>query len=175
MRGGLSLRRYRQGDGSRVRELHETAMRDVDAYTEGVADDDLEAVSETYLEGGGEFLVGEIDERIVAMGAFRPIDETDSLDRDVSERSGSTVELTRVRVDPDHQRYGYGRRLCAELEDRARSQGVTHIVLDTTAKQTAARRLYESMGYEETHRGRIEDFGDPFTLIVYEKSLVGDE
>lgn len=171
----LSIRRYRPGDGPRVRDLHEAAMRDVGAYTEGVADDDLEAVTERYLETGGEFLVGVVDDGIVAMGAFRPIDGTEYVTNFGSERPDSTVELTRLRVDPDHQRRGYGRQLCAELEDRARSRGVAHIVLDTTAKQTAARRLYESLGFEETHRDRIDDFGDPFELVVYEKSLVDDE
>ncbi|WP_226479416.1 GNAT family N-acetyltransferase [Natrinema amylolyticum] len=174
MESALTLRRYRPNDGPRVRELHETAMRDADAYVEDVPGD-LETVTETILEAGGEFLVGEVDDQIVAMGAFRPIDETDSVATFVPDRPESTVELTRLRVDPDYHRRGYGRRTYEELERRARSRDATQIVLDTMAKQTPARRLYESVGFEEVHRERIEAFDDPFELVIYRKSLTDSD
>ena len=66
----LSVRRYRPADDARVRELRQTAVRDVGAYVADALDDDLETIRETFLERGGEFLVGEADERIVAMEAF---------------------------------------------------------------------------------------------------------
>ncbi|MFC6769841.1 hypothetical protein [Natrinema soli] len=40
---------------------------------EDIPDDDLERISETHVDGGGEFL----GDSIVAMGGFRPNDETD--------------------------------------------------------------------------------------------------
>ncbi|SEP86381.1 GNAT family N-acetyltransferase [Natrinema salaciae] len=167
----LTVRRYRPTDGTRVRDLHETAMRDVDAYLEDVPDDDLEQITETYVDAGGEFLVGERDGTIVAMGAFRPIDGSEHIATVVPDLADSAVELTRMRVTPDQQRRGYGRRLYAELERRARSQEADEIVLDTMARQTAARGLYESQGFGEVHRERIDGFGDPVDLLVYRKSL----
>ena len=174
MTADLRIRRFRSADAARVRDIHEAAMRDVGAYVEGVPDEDLEAVTETYLETGGEFLVGERESegRIVAMGAFRPVDETEFVAQVLPDLADDTVELTRMRVDPDHQRRGYGRRIATELERRARSRGFAEIVLDTRADQTAARGLYETLGYEEATRERIEGFGEPFELIFYRKSLL---
>ncbi|WP_338044130.1 GNAT family N-acetyltransferase [Natronorubrum halophilum] len=103
MSDDLTVRRYRPADNPRVRELHEIAMRDVDAYVEGVPDGDLESVTEVFLESGGEFLVGEIDDRIVAMCAFRSIDDADYIDDFVPGLPESAVELTRMRVDPDQR------------------------------------------------------------------------
>ncbi|WP_226041802.1 GNAT family N-acetyltransferase [Natrinema sp. DC36] len=169
-----TIRRYRPEDGEQVRELHETAMRDAGAYVDTVSDTDLERVFETYVDGDGEFLVGDLDGSVVAMGGFRPVGETDYIAEIVPDLMDGAVELTRMRVDPDYQRRGYGRRIYEELERRARSQGATRIVLDTMAKQTAARRLYEAQGFEEVHRERIEAFDDPFELLVYRKPLVDD-
>ncbi|WP_254530694.1 GNAT family N-acetyltransferase [Natrinema gelatinilyticum] len=170
----LAIRRYRPADGSRVRELHETAMRDVGAYVEGVSDEDLQRVTESFLEAGGEFLVGEVEGRIVAMGVFRPIDESAYITTYVPTLADATVEVTRMRVAPDAQRRSYGRQIYRELERRARSRGFVQAVLDTRPKQTAARGLYEAEGFEAVSRERFETFDDPFELIFYRKSIAED-
>lgn len=170
----LRVRRFEPADAVRIRELHEAAMRDVGAYVADVPDEDLEAITDTYLEAGGEFLVGEREGRIVAIGAFRPVDDTDFVAQVFHDLPASTVELTRMRVDPDHQRRGYGQRIAEELERRARERGFTHVVLDTRPTQTAARGLYEKLGFEEAARERIEGFGEPFELIFYCKPLLED-
>ncbi|RKD94871.1 GNAT family N-acetyltransferase [Halopiger aswanensis] len=167
----LSVRRFRPGDGPRIHELHEVAMRDVGAYADEPADDDLESVTETYLERGGEFLVGTVDDRIVAMGAFRPVPDDHYIRQFLAALPDSAVILTRMRVEPARQRRGYGQRIYDELEARARDRGYTTIVLDTMARQTAARGLYESNGFDERCRERIEAFDEPFDLLVYRKSL----
>ena len=168
----LRVRRFEPGDTDRVCELHEAAMRDIDAYVADVPDEDLESVTETYLEAGGEFLVGERDGRIVAMGAFRPVDESDFVAQVLPDIPDSTVELSRMRVDPDQQRRGYGRQVATELERRARDRGFAHVVLDTMTTQTAARGFYEALGYEKTARERIEGFDEAFELLCYRKSLL---
>lgn len=162
----LSLRRYRPDDAERVRELHEEAMREVDALAgpdsaiaEALPDDedldaDLHAIEETYLESGGEFLVGEIEGDIVAMGAFQPVGD-------------STVEITRMRVDPDHQRRGHGQEVLDALESRAVARGYTAFELDTLARQVGAQALYESNGYRETGRRTIGEYEVRF----YRKSV----
>lgn len=167
----LSVRRYQPGDEQRVKELHEAAMRDVDAYVEGVPDNDLDDVEGVYLDGCGEFLVGTLDGRIVAMGAIRPVGERvaavfESLAR-------PAAELTRMRVDPGHQRRGFGERIYDELEGRARERGYRELVLDTQAHQAGARQFYEAKGFEEERRVEVEAFGETLDTVFCRKPLDG--
>lgn len=165
----LTVRRYRSADDARVREVHEAALRDAGAYVEGVPEPDLEDVVGAYLEVGGEFLVGEVDGCVVASGAFGPADGPVTEHLDVSD---GAAELKRMRVDQANHRRGYGRRIYDELERRAREHGFWTLVLDTMPELTAARRLYESEGFEVVHRERSEQAGEEFELLYYRKRLV---
>jgi len=120
----------------------------------GPWDDDLDAITETYLEGGGEFLVGVEGRQIVAMGALRRCD-------------ADRAELKRMRVHPAAQRRGLGRRLLHRLEERALELGYQTLVLDTTVQQQAAQALYRNEGYRETGRRRA----GAFELVFFEKPV----
>ena len=88
----MQIRRYRCGDRGAVWRLHNLALREVDAHPgSGQWDRDLHHVEAEYLAAGGEFLVGVIGERVVAMGALR-------------RHTNRCAEITRMRVHPDVQR-----------------------------------------------------------------------
>ncbi|MGA3184888.1 MAG: GNAT family N-acetyltransferase [Candidatus Dormibacteria bacterium] len=151
----LDVRRYQDGDRVAVWELHNLALHAVGAHAgNGPWDDDLHHIQEVYLDAGGEFLVGLLAGRIVAIGALRRQDEI-------------TVELKRMRVNPDLQRRGLGRIVLRRLEERARELGYRRLVLDTTERQVAAIALYRSEGFTETGRGQV--FG--FPCIFFAKEL----
>ena len=86
-------------------------------------------IPEAYLTPGGEFIVGELDGRIVALAAFR-------------RESDGRALVHRVGVHPALQRRGVGRALMAELEDRARRAEIAFFHLDTSIDQVAAQTLY---------------------------------
>jgi ribosomal protein S18 acetylase RimI-like enzyme len=88
---GLSIRRYEPADEPRVKSLHEDALRAVGSYTEGVAEPDLDAIRETYIESDGEFLVGHLDGTIVAMGGFKSLHRLSATNG--SEERKHTVDL----------------------------------------------------------------------------------
>lgn len=67
-----------------------------------------------------------------------------------------------MRVDPEYQGRGYGRRLLEALEARARERGVDRIVLETNERLEAARALYETRGDEEIGRKSHPATGDAF-------------
>lgn len=149
----LRVRRYEPRDADRVWELHVAAMRDAGTDPEAMPpQDDLRDVEAAYFPGG-EFLVGERDGRVLAMGGFRPRDD-------------ETVELTRMRVAPDHQRRGYGTRMLAALEERARERGFRRATLDTAVGQDSLP-FYRARGYEEVGRQQWREF----ELVVFEKEL----
>ena len=150
----LHIRRYESRDHDQVWELHNVALWQVGAHAgNGPWDEDLHRIEQVYLNDG-EFLVGEVDGGIVAMGALR--------------RSGEdSAEIKRMRVHPDHQRRGYGQLILSALEQRARELGYRRLHLDTAVVQTAAQALYLRNGYREVGRTVLAGFD----AILYEKVL----
>jgi GNAT superfamily N-acetyltransferase len=150
------IRRYGASDHDAVWQLHNVALWKVGAHAgNGPWDDDLHKIEEVYLDNGGEFLVGLVDGRIVAMGAIRRL-------------TGEKAEVKRMRVHPDYQRRGLGQQILTALEDRARELGYRTLVLDTAVIQTAARQLYLKNGYHETGRTVLAGFD----AIMFEKQLI---
>ncbi len=62
------------------------------------------------------------------------------------------AEVKRVWVAPSARGLGLGRRIMAELEDRARAAGVRTLRLDTNGNLTEAIGLYRKLGYREVER-----------------------
>jgi len=158
----VSIRPYESDDP--VVRINERALReaggfvDPDEFPDDVElDADLRDVEGHYLDAGGCFLVAEVtagtgDARVVGTAAFSP------MNRDV-------VEVTRMRVLPEYQGRGIGRRLLQELETAAEERGFTEFVLDTAPQLEAAQALYESEGYET--KGFVET---PWSdLVIYRK------
>jgi ribosomal protein S18 acetylase RimI-like enzyme len=151
----LKIRRYRASDHDAVWDLHNLALNQVGAHGgNGSWDEDLHHIESVYLEAGGEFVVGTIGGRIVAMGGLQCVG-----------RGHAAVK--RMRVHPDFQRRGFGQTILRALEGRAMELGYRHLSLDTTTGQTAAQALYARNGYAAVGRDRY----GPFELILYEKEL----
>jgi hypothetical protein len=83
----LELRRFEERDAAIVWRLHEDGLRQMDAHAgDGPWDDDLRSVRATYLDNGGEFLVGVLQGEVAAMGALGRV-------------SATVAEVKRMRVD----------------------------------------------------------------------------
>lgn len=151
----LQLRRFAETDATAVWNLHNLALRQDGGHPgNGRWDVDLRSISSAYLDDGGEFLVGVLDRRVVAIGALRHLTD-------------SAAEITRMRVHPGFQRRGFGRLVLERLEQRAGELGFTKLRLDTTVAQAAAQALYRSAGYREVGRGQ----NGGFDVIFFEKRL----
>jgi ribosomal protein S18 acetylase RimI-like enzyme len=153
----FEIRRYEPDDADRVWRVHEAAFRAAPIeFIEGASgDEELRDLTSMYLDGAGDFLVGERG-KIVAIGGYKPVDER-------------TIEIKRMRVHPDYQRRGYGRALLEALETRARKQDYEIAVLCTHVALDAAIQFYEASGYEETHREPHPVAGD--TFVYYRREL----
>jgi ribosomal protein S18 acetylase RimI-like enzyme len=178
----LSLRRYRPTDRNAVWTVHERAFRAAPVDHDPELNRALRHVSRTFLDGGGDFLVGTLaappadpgeygpaDERIAATGGYLPSTADASTVRPGSpvEADERTVEVKSVRVDPAFQRRGFARTLVSELETRARAAGFERAVLDTGEDLTAAQSLYESLGYDRAG----EESYRQFELVYFEREL----
>jgi len=151
----MQVRRYRASDHDAVWDLHNIALNEVGAHAgNGPWDDDLHRIEAEYLDAGGEFYVGFIEGRIVAMGALKRLSDT-------------RAEICRMRVHPDVQRRGLGMRVLSKLEQRARELNFRTLTLQTTAGQVGAIGMYRKAGYEEVAKGRKLGF----EVMAFEKRL----
>lgn len=131
----LHIRQYQLSDLAAVWNLHHLALQHIDADAGiGIWDDDLHDIENVYLANGGEFLVGECEQQVVAMGALQRV-------------TVGKAEIRRMRVHPAHQGRGYGNAILDALETRAVQMGYEVLVLDTTVKQEVAQSLYRNRGY----------------------------
>lgn len=152
----LHVRRYERGDHESVLRLHEAGLREMGTFIEdpGFYDDLLDIEGE-YLEGGGEFVVGVCDGKVVAMGALK-------------ETSPRRAEVKRMRVATAFRRRGFGQTILDVLHQRAEELGYATLHLDTGVDYGAARNFYETNGYRETRRGMV----GAVECIFYEKSVL---
>ena len=153
MAEGLRIRRYDPHDADPVWTLHETALRDAGTDPADVpGTDDLQRIEATYLDAGGDFLVG-----------FVPSEAGHDDERTIA----GAAELHRMRVAPTHQRRGYGQALLVTLEERAANRGFDVVLATTARRQSAAVAFYREEGYEPV--GESTEAG--YRLIHFEKEL----
>ena len=159
--GGFSIRRYDPDDAVAVWRIHERALRasGIEFVEDAPADADLRRVEEIYRPEG-EFLVGTVDGDVVATGGFLPRPD-----------DPRAAEIRRMRVGPDHRRRGYAKALLAALERRGCERGFERAWLETNADLTAARRLYESMGYRRTGEVTVDGPDGGIRFVRYARDL----
>jgi monoamine oxidase len=94
---------------------------------------------EQLLGPRGRVLVARLDERVVGLGALRPVDDT-------------TAEIKRMYVRPAEQGRGVGRAILARLVQDAKAAGYAIVRLETLRVMTTARAMYRSFGFVEVAR-----------------------
>ncbi len=80
-----------------------------------------------------------------------------------------TLHLVHLVVHPEHRRRGYARRLMQRVEDFAREQRAVKIWFDTAPGLTAARQLYNELGYQICGCLHRHYWGTD--IVIYEKIL----
>jgi GNAT superfamily N-acetyltransferase len=151
----IEIRRYQASDHEAVCALHKTALLAAGAHFSGGSwDADLDQIQTVYMDNGGEFFLGTLEGRVVAMGALK--------------RTGpGEAQIRRMRVHPDMQRRGFGQAIYNALEKRARELGYSRLHLDTSIVQVAAQRFYLKNGFREFRRGKL----GVVDSIFYEKQV----
>ena len=70
----FKIRRYKDIDKHKVFRLHTFALKKATAFCKhGHWDEDFKNIENVYLKNKGEFLVGILDNKLIAMGALKKI------------------------------------------------------------------------------------------------------
>jgi GNAT superfamily N-acetyltransferase len=82
----------------------------------------------------GVMYILEVDGKMVGIGALRRLEE-------------GVAEVKSMYIQPDYRGYGYGKQMLNKLIESAKVFGYATILLDTVEFMAAARRIYESAGF----------------------------
>ena len=92
------------------------------------------------LRPGGSILFAQVDSKIV--GTCTLLCGVDG------------YELAKLAVTKSYQGLGIGELLCREIIKIAQTKGAKTLSLTTNSRLGPAVRLYEKLGFHETHRGQ---------------------
>lgn len=113
-----------------------------------------EEATKTFGPPKGRFLLAKRGTETVGCGGVQYLDDI-------------TAEIKRMWVSAGVRGLGLGKRLLSHLEDAARADGRTRVVLDTNETLAEARSLYRSAGYSE-----IDRYNDnPYATHFFAKDL----
>lgn len=182
------FRRYDPRDAAAVVALDEWALGATETDPEDVPGrEDVQDVEAAYLERGGDFVVGVLEEGslsavensaqvdtletfdgfVVAMGGFLPNENGHEDERTVP----GAAELHRMRVAPPVQGRGYGEKLLDVLETRVGAAGYDLLLATTARRQRKAARFYPEHGYEHVDESQM----GPYELLHFEKAIESSE
>lgn len=124
-----------------VLALHRSAKEDLPlSISKRDEECDLRDIESVYLQSGGAFLIGLINDQVVAMGGFERL-------------SCDSAELRRMRIRADLQDQGYGTQLLQELERLAFKSGITTLSFETAKSRPLTLDFYRKHGYKQNGRG----------------------
>jgi GNAT superfamily N-acetyltransferase len=151
----MRFTRYRPEHRELMLALHRRAIAGFSLGMSQQDDEaDLMAIEEVYLRAGGVFLIGFINEQLVAMGGFKRLSDT-------------SAELRRMRIEQELQGRGLGTQLLRELERIAFQTGIRTLCLDTARRRPLTLEFYRKHGYAETGRG----FYGEVEIVRFSKTL----
>ncbi len=80
------------------------------------------------------------------------------------------AQVLSIAVHPSFARRGVGRALLRRLLESVRSRGCSVATLEVSERNAAARRLYESEGFQKTGR-RLRFYPDGSDAVLMDKPL----
>jgi putative acetyltransferase len=83
--------------------------------------------------------------------------------------AGGVGEVKRMYVKPDAQGRGVGGAILARIEQLARDEGLTRLVLETGSNFDAARRVYERGAFRPCEQ--VLDYPPSVWTAFYQKAL----
>lgn len=131
----LLIRKFTAADQVAAAEVITLGLGERWGHIDRTKNPDLYDIAEMF--SAGCFLVGEIDDELIATGAYLPEVGT-----------SGTVRMQRMSVLKIYRGRGYGKQMLRALEQHAKESGNTHAVLETTESWLDAIQFYLGQGYQ---------------------------
>jgi ribosomal protein S18 acetylase RimI-like enzyme len=128
------IRPFKGTDQEAVKRLVTAGLAEHFGQADESRNPDLFDIQRTYVDQDADFLVVEIDGRIVGTGALVLA-------------SPDVGQLVRMSVDASVRRQGIGRMLACRLFELARARGYRAVLVETNLDWAPAIRLYEQCGF----------------------------
>jgi ribosomal protein S18 acetylase RimI-like enzyme len=150
----ITIRPYQPSDQPQIRSLHDRTPPAGSMYLgPQVWFPDLDDIPGNFLAFWVATEPARAGERVVGMvGVEAPDDEVPP---SVLGGRAGVVRLQHMRVAPERQRQGVGRRLTETVVEWARDHSYKVVILETTPQQEAALALYTAMGFCEIGRSMV--------------------
>ena len=140
MIGDDNIRPIRPEDSAAVASIIRTVMPEFGAVGPGFAitDPEVDDMYAAYARPRCAYFVVELANRVVGGGGIAPLEGGNP----------DTCELRKMYFLPEARGLGLGRGLLTRCLTAARAEGFRHMYLETLTTMAAARRLYESFGFQ---------------------------
>ena len=127
-------------DSAAVASIIRTVMPEYGAVGPGFAimDPEVDDMYAAYTRPRCAYFVVVLANRVAGGGGIAPLEGGNP----------DTCELRKMYFLPEARGLGLGRALLERCLEAARAEGFRHMYLETLKTMTAARRLYESFGFE---------------------------
>ncbi len=89
-------------------------------------------------------------------------------------RTGPEAEILTIAVHPDQRRQGIARRLMQQMAGFAAANGIAQVFLEVSARNPAARALYEQQGFVQCgeRKNYYHDHnGNKITALVMQRDI----
>ena len=144
----VRLRSFQPADQAVVRALILAGLGSRFGTVDESLNPDVDDIQGFYVRAGETVLVAEYDGRLVGSGVLHRENGSDSIGR-----------IARVSVAAFMQGRGLGKRISQALLEAARVRQFQQVLVETNADWTSALRLYQGLGFRETHRVEVPEYG----------------
>jgi putative acetyltransferase len=138
----MLIRKFESKDQVSAKALIYAGLKEYFGFIDETLNPDLEDIALSFQ--GGCFLVGEVDDEIVATGGYKPFDD-------------QTVKIERVSIHSNFRRLGYASQLASAIVAEAKKTGYQRVVLETTSDWERAVQFWLRNGFRITH---VDDSGE---------------
>lgn len=150
------IRRYKSPDKEKVKDLYKLAsIHSETGYNSGPWEADFDDIDGHYFNGG-EFLVGLVNNEIVAIGGYRKI-------------ADGIGQIRRMRVHPAYRRKGYAQQIIQKLEKEAKEYKISELKFKTSKQQKMAQTFLVSIFILNYSNFRQDS--NPLLCLAYETTF----